>query len=123
VGSTGLDGAPDARERQDDVARVRVEVVEEAADPVGERVHVVATRDRIEDLRRRRPDQRPVAAQHHRHERCEIGTRCDRPRLELAALEAIPQPVAVLKVESRRIPPGADLRLDDDRQVDRPRPP
>ena len=39
-----------------------------------------------------------------------------------AALELLAQPFAVLEVHRRRIAPRPDLRLDDDRELDRARP-
>jgi hypothetical protein len=60
-----------------------------------------------------------VRLEDHLEEEREIGIG-RRPGREVAAFELAPPPVAVLKLESRRVAPGSHVSLDDDFQPDRP---
>jgi hypothetical protein len=64
-------------------------------------LNVVAARNRLEDRRRRRTEQRRIAEQPD--ERREVGVRCRRPALNLAALELAPPPVTVASGNAWRL--------------------
>lgn len=63
---TGDDTAPDARKRQNGVARVPVDVLNHCLDTADERVDDVCPWNGIEDLRRGWPSQRRPSKQRHR---------------------------------------------------------
>ncbi len=68
-------------------------------------------------------EQRPVTQPRHRDQQREVRVHRRPQGLDVAALELGAQPLAVLEVEARRIAPGPDLRLHDDRHLDRPQSP
>ena len=115
----GRNRRPDTGECQDHSADVRVEVLEEAGDPLEDRADDVLLRNRIEDLGRRRSEQRLVPSH-------DIVIRGARSGLGVVhgvsspRLNCVRSQVAILEVEARRVLPRADVRLDDDCQLDRP---
>jgi hypothetical protein len=98
----GRDRAPDPRQREHDVPRVPREVFVDGLGISEDRVEVVGERNRIEDVRRSRAHEGPVAEQHHRDGRSEVGVRVARPGLQVTAFEPLPPQLAVMEVEGRR---------------------
>jgi len=113
---------PDPRERQHGVARVVHEAGHHLVDAVEHGAGQVLGRDGIEQLGRRRPKQRPARPEHHREEQGDVGVRGRRQRLDVATLERRAVPLAELKVETRRVPPGLHVGLGHDRHLHRPVP-
>jgi len=116
-----LDREPDARECQHRVARVVGEPGHHLVDTVQHGAGEILGRHGIEELGRRRSEQRPARLEHHREQQRDVGIRGRRQRLDLAALERCAVPLAELEVERRRVPPGLDVGLGHDRHFHGPR--
>ena len=121
-GILGADGprrdrGPDPGQRQDPVARVASRSSRMPGDRVEGRAAHIVWRHGIEDCGRRRPEQRSVGCQDTGDQEREVRVRLG--RRQLAAFVVGAHPLAVLEVPDRRVPPGTDLGLDDDGQLDR----
>lgn len=65
--ASGGDAVPDSSQRQDYVSGIGMEIRDQARDTGEQRINEVRSRNCVEDLRRRRPGQRDVTEQRHRH--------------------------------------------------------
>ena len=106
------EGRPDPRERQDDVARVPLEIGKQPWHTGHARAAEVLLRDGSQHLGWRWSKQRDISAQRQRDPESEVSL--ELRRRNHTPFELLSEPLAVEEFATRWVAPGPDVGLSDD---------